>query len=94
MKPTLPGASLGYIFMAEKKLYAAYIDLEKAYDRVDREASSLERSENLWLLEEIKAFHREASACVRMDGKLSESFPRRLGVRQGCVMLPWLFNES
>ncbi len=50
-----------------KKLYAAFMDLEKAYDRVDREA--------LWnvlkiygvggqLLKGIQAFYREANAWV------------------------------
>ena len=79
----------------DKKLYAAFMDLEKAYDRVDREA--------LWnvlrvygvggqLLEGIKAFYRNASACVRVDGEVSESFSVEVGVRQGCVMSPWLFN--
>lgn len=78
-----------------RKLYAAFMDLEKAYDRVDREA--------LWnvlriygvggqLLEGIKTFYRGASACVRMDGEPSESFEIGVGVRQGCVMSPWLFT--
>ncbi len=51
------------------------MDLEKAYDRVDREA--------LWsvlriygvggqLLKGIHAFYREANACVRVGGKFSE----------------------
>ncbi|MCP5003018.1 MAG: hypothetical protein GY941_03575 [Planctomycetes bacterium] len=78
-----------------RKLYAAFMDLEKAYDRVDRMA--------LWdvlgmygvggcLLEGIKAFYKGASACVRVDGRLSETFDISVGVRQGCVMSPWLFN--
>ncbi len=78
----------------ERKLYAACMDLE-AYDRVDREA--------LWnvlkicgvggqLMEGIKAFYREANACVKVDGELSNNFAVRVGVRQGCVMSPWLFN--
>ena len=77
------------------KLYAAFMDLEKAYDRVDREA--------LWnvlkiygvggqLMEGIKAFYREANACVKVDGELSDSFAVGVGVRQGCVMSLWLFN--
>ena len=78
-----------------KKLYVAFMDLEKAYDRVDWNA--------LWdvlkiygvggqLLDGIKAFYKEASACVRVDGEFSDSFDIRVGVRQGCVMSPWLFN--
>ncbi len=79
----------------DKKLYAAFMDLEKAYDQVDREA--------LWsvlyiygvdaqLLKGIQAFYREANACMRVGGEFSESFAAELGVRQGCVMSPWLFN--
>ncbi len=79
----------------DKKLYAAFMDLEKAYDRVDREA--------LWsvlriygvsgqLLKGIRAFYRKANACVRVGGEFSESFAVEVGVRQGCVMSPWLLN--
>ncbi len=79
----------------DKRLYAAFMDLEKAYDRVDREA--------LWsvlkiygvggqLLKGIQAFYREANAYVRVGGKYSESFAVEVGVRQGCVMSPWLFK--
>ncbi len=53
----------------DKKLYAAFMDLERAYDRVDREA--------LWsvlriygvggqLLKGIQAFYREANANGRV----------------------------
>ncbi len=69
----------------DKKLYVAFMDLEKAYDRVDREA--------LWsvlkiycvggqLLKGIQTFYREANACVRVGGKYSESFVVEVGVRQ------------
>ncbi len=64
-------------------------DLEKAYDRVDREA--------LWsvlkiygvggqLLKRIQAFYRDAS--VRVGGELSKSFAVEVGVCQGCVISP------
>ncbi len=58
-----------YYLGKDKKLYAAFMDLGKAYDRVDREA--------LWsvlkiygvgrqLLKGIQAFCRGANACVRV----------------------------
>ncbi len=50
-------------------MYAAFIDLEKAYDRVNREALwSMLRIYDVGeqLLKGIQAFYREANACVRV----------------------------
>ncbi len=71
------------------------MDLETAYDKVDRKG--------LWdtlrvygvggqLLEGIRSFYKNASASVLVKGELSESFSVEVGVRQGCVMSPWLFS--
>ncbi len=40
----------------------------------------------------IQAFYREANAYVRVGAEFSESFTVEVGVRQGCMMSPWLFN--
>ncbi len=69
----------------DKKLYGAFMDLEKAYDRVDREA--------LWsvlciygqLLKGIQAFYRGANGCVRVGGEFSESFAVEVGVMTGIL---------
>ena len=45
-------------------------------------------SENLWCWKTIT----DTIACVRVDEDPSESFPMRMGVRQRCVMSPWLLN--
>ncbi len=44
------------------------------------------------LLSAIKSFYEEASACVKISGETSEPFEIKVGLRQGCVMSPWLFN--
>ncbi len=44
------------------------------------------------LLSAIKSFYEEASACVKISGETSEHFEIKVGLRQGCVMSPWLFN--
>ena len=78
-----------------KSLHVAYIDLEKAYDRVDREAMwrVLEMyGVNGRLLQAVKSFYVESKACVRICRQESEWFNVRVGLRQGCVMSPWLFN--
>ena len=77
----------------EKKcrVYVGFIDLEKAYDRVNRKA--------LWqvlrmyevrgkLLSGIKNMYVDSSACVRVKGGKSEEFRINIGVRQGCIMSP------
>ncbi len=71
------------------------MNLDMEYDRVDRKA--------LWnmlkiygvggqLLKGIQAFYRKVNASVRVGGEFSESFVVEVGVKQECVMSPWLFN--
>ncbi len=79
----------------DKNMYAAFMDLEKAHDRVDCEA--------LWdvlrvygvggrLFDGVKTIYRDASACVIVKGEMSECFNIKAGLWQGCVMSSWLFN--
>ncbi len=81
--------------LKDKNVYAALMDLETAFDRVDCEA--------LWdvlriygvsgrLLDGVKAFYRDVSACVRVKGEMAECFKIKAGLGQGCVMSPWMFN--
>ncbi len=44
------------------------------------------------LLEGVRSFCETVSASVRVNGELSESFKVEVGVRQGCMMSPWLFT--
>ncbi len=79
----------------DRKLFAAFRDLEKPYDTVDRKS--------LWdtlrvyvvggqLLKEIRSFYENASVSVWVNRELSESFSVEVSVRQGCLMSLWLFN--
>ena len=80
----------------ENPLYMCFIDLQKAYDSVDREL--------LWvvlarfgvpekMLTVIRQFHEGMRARVRTDdGEHSEWFDVTQGLRQGCVLSPLLFN--
>ena len=40
----------------------------------------------------IKSMYVDSSACVRVRWVESERFRIYCGVRQGCIMSPWLFN--
>ena len=43
-------------------------------------------------LSRIKSMFVDISACVRIKGGESEPFRIYSGVRQGCIMFPWLFS--
>ena len=38
------------------------------------------------------SFQKDSIACVRVGNDVSEWFPVSVGLRQGCMMSPWLFN--
>ena len=40
----------------------------------------------------VKSIYVDSSACVRIKEGESEQFRIDSGVRQGCIMSPWLFN--
>ena len=69
--------------------------MEKAYDRVNSEA--------LWqvlrmfdvggtLQSRNKNIYFNVLACVRAKGSESEYFHSDSGVRQDCIISPWIFN--
>ncbi|KAI8499112.1 hypothetical protein Bbelb_228760 [Branchiostoma belcheri] len=75
-------------------LYAAFIDLTKAFDTVSRDG--------LWkilsrlgcppkLLTIVQQLHEGQMGQVKHGGDLSEPFPIANGVKQGCVLAPTLF---
>ena len=77
-------------------MYVCFIDMQKAYDSVDREL--------LWqvltcfgvpakMLTVTRHFDDGMRACIRADdGEHSESFDVAQGLRQGCVLSLLLFN--
>ena len=76
-------------------MYVGFIDLEKAYGKVNREA--------LWqvlkmhdvegkFFNGIKSMYVDISACVRVKEGEIQRFRIDSGVVQGCIMSPWLFN--
>ena len=70
------------------------MDLEKACDSIDRNG--------MWQMlrvygvggkswKAVQSFYI-GRACVRVGNDVSEWFPVNIGLIQGCVMSPWLFN--
>jgi len=75
--------------------FSAFVDLEKAFDTVPRELlcevlgrfGCPPRFVNL-----VRQLHTDTSASVISGGDMSEPFPISVGVKQGCVLAPVLFN--
>ena len=79
---------------ARKLLYIAFVDLEKAFDRVPRRVlwwamRSLGVEE--WAVRAVQAMYDGARSCVRVNGQCSEKFGVKVGVHQGAVLSPLLF---
>ena len=71
------------------------MDLEKAYDKVDREA--MWRVLGMYgingqLLKVVQNLYEKSEACVRVCREEGDWFEVGVGQSQGCVMSPWLFN--
>nr|KAG5688191.1 hypothetical protein BaRGS_027786 [Batillaria attramentaria] len=75
-------------------LYINFIDYEKAFDSVNREA--------LWkllrhygvpgkIISLIRCTYQDMSCRIAHAGQSSESFEVKTGVRQGCLLSPFLF---
>ena len=76
-------------------VFMCFVYLKAAYDTVNREAllkvlgfyGLSQKVRNL-----IKALYSGTEAAVRVDGDLTDWFGVLTGLRQGCLLLPALFN--
>jgi hypothetical protein len=78
----------------KKELHLVFIDLEKAYDLVDRDkvwAALTRMGVGNDLLDALKSFYRVNKVAVRLNNQLSDHFYVRRGLRQGCPLSPLLF---
>ena len=82
-------------FMDKKRpLFFAFVDIEKAFDRVPRavlEWSLRELIVDCWLIKAIMSMYKNARSLVRVNGKLGEEFEVKVGIHQGSVLSPILF---
>ena len=76
-------------------LYCCFIDYSKAFDCVQHEALwkiMIDMGFPIHIIKLIKNLYNEQSATVRINGETSEWFKAEQGVRQGCIISPYLFN--
>uniref|UniRef100_A0A1Y1M0F5 Reverse transcriptase domain-containing protein n=2 Tax=Photinus pyralis TaxID=7054 RepID=A0A1Y1M0F5_PHOPY len=80
--------------MQNSEIYMAFLDLEKAFDRVPRSViwkSLTQRKVSAKLIEGIKGLYENNKSYVRKNNRQSTTFEISEGLRQGGVLSPILF---
>ena len=79
---------------ANKRLYMAFVDLEKAFDRVPRKViwwALRKLGVEEWIVRLVQGMHANAQSRVHVGEGYSEEFEAKVGVHQGSVLSPLLF---
>ena len=79
--------------ISKKKIYFAFVDLEKAFDRVPRSVlwwSMRKSGIDEWIVRLVKVMYDGANSGVRVSGCFSERFEVTIGAHQGSVLSPLL----
>jgi hypothetical protein len=77
-----------------KKLYFAFVDLEKAFDRVPRKViwwAMRKLGIEEWIVQFVQAMYHITKSRVRVDNNFTDEFGVKVGVHQGSVLSPLLF---
>ena len=80
-------------FRDKKKLFFIFVDLEKAFDLVQREVLCFSvrlKVVQEYLVNEAMSLYKGCETAVSVDGELSSSFSVKVGVHQGSVLSPVL----
>ena len=79
----------------QKDLYHNFIDFKKAFDRVWHDGLwKTLRQFNIeeGLVQIIQALYKNAESAVILNNQIGDFFHTTIGVRQGCLLSPTLFN--
>jgi hypothetical protein len=77
-----------------RPLYYAFVDLEKAYDRIPREVvrwALRDAGVDEWLVDTVMSTYKNARTVVLTDDGVSEEFEVGVGLHQGSALSPLLF---
>ena len=78
-----------------QKIFSCFVDFRKAFDLVPRDIllqKLLKYGINGKIFNIIRNIYTNDKACVKVKGKCSDCFDIDIGVRQGCILSPLLFN--
>ena len=85
-----------YALKGGKRLYACFFDLKKAFDTVDRTMLFHKLLNNYHIggkfLKLLREMYENNKMFIKLAGGLTHPFITTLGVKQGCVLSPLIFN--
>ena len=79
----------------KKSTFVAFVDMEKAFDWIDRELlfyKLLSYNVDGWFYLAIKSMYNGSISAIRLNGIYTNWFDTTSGVRQGDNLSPTLFN--
>ena len=79
----------------QQDLYHVFIDFKKAFDRIWHAAlwaTMKKYNISTNLIQVIKNLYNKATSAVLFNGSIGDWFQTTVGVRQGCLLSPTLFN--
>ena len=78
------------------KVYGCFVDLEKAFDKVSRNALYYKLQQSgmsTSMIQRIRAIYKQVNFCIKANSKeVTSLINSRLGLRQGCQLSPILFS--
>ena len=80
---------------AKKYLHVCFVDFKRAFDSVWRQAliyKLLVSGVSGNLLSILASMYKDVNYCVKTDVGFTHPFSSNIGVKQGCVLSPTLFN--
>ena len=84
-----------HVYQNKSKVFACFIDFEKAFDSIWHEGLFLKLLENGIggkTFDLINTMYKNNTCAVKIGNNRTEFFPQNQGVRQGCPLSPTLFN--
>jgi len=79
----------------QQPLYMCFVDFKKVFDSISHDklwVTMMDIGYPLHLIDLLAKLYRKQLAKIKLAGTLSEWFPVKKGVRQGCVLSLCLFN--
>ena len=79
----------------QQPLYMCFVDFKKAFDSISHDklwVTMMNMGYPIHLIDLLAKLYKKQLAKVKVAGILSEWFRVKKGVRQGCVVSPYLFN--